>query len=258
MIGALLLTAAAPANADAPARRPDAAQLASAIDRFTHKSVSAADVRTIACEGLFSIAPWPASYACKWQQRVDSGWRSYSSYFDFRANRWTMTAAPDTDAPAPRSVEERTFRKWLIPHLRAEATGRDSANPAHKFAIRYGYALVDLNDDHRSEAIVWWSSDANCGTGGCGLEVEVQRNGHWRVLSYVVRTRPPIRVLSSKHYGWHDIGVFDAGGGLERAIESPIRFTGREYDGSPTDEPVPKTVAPRTVLTRKMVKRPLF
>ena len=90
------------------------------------------------------------------------------------------------------------------------------------------------------------------------MEVAEQPNGHWRMLSETVRTRAPIQILPTKHYGWHDIGVFDQGGGINPGFESVVRFTGHGYDGSPSDEPLPKHLHGRTVLTFKENDRPLF
>lgn len=255
IFAAVAAVAAVAANSDSPPRRPTSTSLAQALTSFGHARVAAIDLRNIRCEGLFYFKPWPMNYACTWDQRIGNDWRSFSSYFEFKSKRWSLSHKPATDLPAPTSAEELRFRQWLIPHLRTEAAKDEEP---HKLTIRYGYALVDLNDDGRNEAIVWWMSDHNCGSGGCGLEVEVQRHGGWQPLSYSVRTRPPIETLPTKHRGWHDIGVFDAGGGILPGFESRLRFNGREYEGSPTDRPLPKRNRGRIALTYETANRPLF
>jgi len=259
----LLLTLAAVSAVDkftAPSRTPSESALAQTITSFTRKRTNAANVRKIRCEGLFYDPQddpdhSPPSYACKWEQRTGDTWLSYSSYFDFASQRWRLKDHPDADVPNDASSkEERQFRAWLIPHLRKEF-----ADTWEKLTIRYGYTFVDLNGDGRNEAIVTvLGGGGTCGTGGCPMFVEAQHEGRWRELAFTVRTREPIRVLSTKHHGWHDIGVIDGGGGMPRTFESPVTFNGREYAGSPTDKPLRKRVHGRAVLTDEMVNRPLF
>lgn len=256
----LILAAAAVIDMDtSPPRTPSASALARSLTSAMHKRIDAADVRNIRCEGLFYFPQGdsthsPPSYACKWDQRKGKVWISYSSYFDFDNQRWRLKRSPDSDLPTDASsTEEQRLRAWLIPHLR-----KGLADSEDKLSYRYGYTLVDLNDDGKDEAIVTiWGRDT-CGTGGCPMNVEVDRGGVWHELSETVRTREPIRILSTKHHGWHDIGVIDGGGGMPCTIESPVTFNGRVYEGSPTDRPVRKGVHGRTVLTDDMVNRPLF
>lgn len=252
--------AAAIGKFTAPPRTPSPTALAQSITSFARKRTDAADVRKISCEGLFydpedDPSHSPPTYACKWEQRAANGWHSYSSYLDFDNGRWRLKDHPDTDVPIDASSqEERRFRAWLIPHLREQY-----ADMQDKLTIRYGYAFVDLNRDGRNEAIVTVLGGAGtCGTGGCEMFVEAEDKAGWREVSSTVRTREPIRVLSTKHHGWQDIGVVDGGGGLPWTIESPVIFNAREYDGSPSDEPVQKGVHGLTILTDKMVNRPLF
>lgn len=259
----MLLVFAGAASIDAfaaPPRTPSPAALARSITSFTRKRTDAADVRKIRCEGPFydpkdDPSHSPPIYACKWEQKAATAWQSYSSYFDFDSGRWRLKDRPDTDVPIDTfSQEERRFRAWLIPHLQEQF-----ADMRDKLTIRYGYSFVDLNGDGRDEAVVTVLGGAGtCGTGGCEMFVEAQGRTGWHEVSSTVRTREPIRVLSTKHHGWHDIGVLDGGGGLPRTFESPVTFNGREYDGSPSDEPVHKGVHGLTVLTGEMVNRPLF
>jgi hypothetical protein len=261
----LLVLAAAAAAAvqsfDAPPRTPSPAALAIALTGSSHKRVDAGDVRSIQCEGLFydpqdDPSHSPPRYACRWDQQNGKDWRGYSSYFEFDDPRWKLTDKPVTDLPPdPASIEERRFREWLIPHLRHEA---EEYEDRYKFAIRYGYTFVDLDGDGQPEALVWVNSDSNCGSGGCDLEIERQENGKWRTFSDAVRTRPPIEVLTTKHHGWHDLAVFDVGGGIMRGFESPVRFMGKEYDESPSDGPLRKGEHGRVVLTYEMANRPLY
>jgi len=51
------------------------------------------------------------------------------------------------------------------------------------------------------------------------------------------RTQLPIRVLSTKTNGWHDLGVGVAGGGIQPGYEARLRFDGRTYPSNPTVPP---------------------
>src|SRR5258708_22884417 len=108
----------------APPSTPSSAALAEAATSFTHKHIDAADVRNVRCEGLFydpqdDPGHSPPVYACKWEQVIDNGWLSYSSYFEFDNLRWRLKDNPDSDLPLDASsAEEQRFRAWLIPHLR--------------------------------------------------------------------------------------------------------------------------------------------
>lgn len=257
----LVLAAAAllqfSAKSDAPPQTPSPSVLARAVTKFTGQATRPVDVRKIQCEGFWYYRPYPMSYVCKWEQNVGDSWQSFTSYFEVKQRQWTLTRKPETDRPIdPTSAGERRFRDWLIPRLRKQYL-QDRDDPK-QFDVRYGYVFVDLNDDGQREAIVIVVSDDTCGTGGCGMEVEVEQGGTWRTLSYTVRTRPPIKLLPTKHHGWHDIGIFDAGGGMPTSFESPVMFNGREYAGSPTDRPVRKGIRGRTLLSDDMIGRPLF
>src|SRR5271165_132608 len=63
----------------------------------------------------------------------------------------------------------------------------------HDEGERFCYALTDLNEDGRNEAILyligrWW-----CGTGGCPTFILEQRDNKYSVISKTSITRPPIR-----------------------------------------------------------------
>jgi len=120
---------------------------------------------------------------------------------------------------------------------------------SHDTSTVYGYALADLNDDGRREAIVWISARNICGTGGCKLAVFRKNKAGWKLLSSTAITRPPIRVLSSKTNGWHDIGVIEAGGGVREPYEGRLRFSGKNYGVGWTGLKVPRGTKGRVAIT---------
>jgi putative lipoprotein len=112
----------------------------------------------------------------------------------------------------------------------------------------YGYAFVDLNDDGRDEALVWFQDSEWCGTGGCPLTVFVERRSRWKPLSTTLVTRPPVKLLPTRTNGWHDIGVRQAGGGIGKPYEGRLRFNGRRYDLGWTAARVPSGVYGREII----------
>jgi hypothetical protein len=139
-------------------------------------------------------------------------------------------SASSAASPKPSSTEDAQFRRWVIHDLK---TGYRE-DPDFRNLV-YGYALVDLNGDGRNEAVVW-ARDANCGTGGCDLRIFVRRKSGWKRISYFTLTRPPIKVLRTRSHGWLDLSSWQAGGGIRRPYEAPIRFNGFKYgDVEPKD-----------------------
>jgi hypothetical protein len=137
----------------------------------------------------------------------------------------SIPATPIPAMPAKgMSADEAQFRRWLIQYLKNDPDDVDLPN------LVYGYALVDLNGDRRNEAVVWASDSRTCGTGGCDLEVFVHRRSGWRLFSSTTITRPPIKLLASRHHGWRDLAAWQAGGGIERPYEGRLRFNGRQYE----------------------------
>jgi hypothetical protein len=104
----------------------------------------------------------------------------------------------------------------------------------HENTVRYVAAFVDLNDDGVKEVIVHVMCQSLCGTGGCPTLVLVPAQSSFRIVSRIPLTRPPIRVLGSKSKGWHDLGVWVAGGGIQPGYEADLPFDGETYAANPT------------------------
>lgn len=110
---------------------------------------------------------------------------------------------------------------------------------------RYAVAVTDLNGDRRPEALVYAMATTQadpgnpdmCGSGGCRLFVLSLRPEHYRVVTGMTITRPPIRVLPTVSHGWHDIAVLVAGGGIIPGYEARLRFDGRRYPANPAMPP---------------------
>ena len=153
----------------------------------------------------------------------------------------------------PHASEDAQFRAWLTHDLKHS---REFADDADLQNLVYGYALVDLNGDGKNEAVVW-AGDANwCGSSGCVLHIFVHPKSGWQYFSMGVNTRLPIRVLSSRTHGWHDLSGWQYGGGVDRPFESWIRFDGRDYGWSKTNWKVPRRIHGRVII--KDASIPLF
>ena len=98
-------------------------------------------------------------------------------------------------------------------------------------------AETDLNGDGQDEVVVHVTSRDYCGSGGC-VTLVLQGTGQgYRTVMRASVTRPPIRVLETRHQGWKDIGVTVAGGCAGPAYEAALAFDGRRYPSNPTTPP---------------------
>jgi hypothetical protein len=106
-----------------------------------------------------------------------------------------------------------------------------------KGSYDYQIGWADLNADGRQDAIVRFTSQEFCGSGGCGLEILVRRGRGFRSLGSTTITRLPVKVLETRHHGWRDISVFVAGGGILPGYTARMSFDGRRYPPNPTTPP---------------------
>jgi len=106
---------------------------------------------------------------------------------------------------------------------------------------QFAVAFVDLNGDGVGEAIVYGPQssgpDGWCGTGGCGIGIFVRQGRSYRLKSSTSIGWPPVGVLKTRHYGWRDLTVFDAGGGEPHPHSVVLRFNGSRYPDNPTTPP---------------------
>ncbi|WP_172493805.1 hypothetical protein [Gluconobacter oxydans] len=132
--------------------------------------------------------------------------------------------------------------------LTTAASAADSAGVTafirDRHLTRYSVALSDLNGDKQSEALIYamattvGNGQADlCGSGGCTLYVLSLTPSGYRLVTSILATRPPIRVLSSTTHGWHDLGVSVAGGGITAGYEARLCFDGHRYPSNPTVPP---------------------
>jgi hypothetical protein len=118
-----------------------------------------------------------------------------------------------------------------------EAVLKTLDHDGHDKKTRYVAAFQDLNGDGVPEAIVQLISGEWCGSGGCTLFVLKQKGGAWTEVSRSTISRPPIYVLSNLSNGWHSLGVWVQGGGIQPGYEAELDFDGHAYSLNPTVMP---------------------
>ena len=72
---------------------------------------------------------------------------------------------------------------------------------------RFTTVISKLDDSGGTEAIVYQTGTAWCGTGGCPTYILRQTGATWEIVSRTLATRPPIYILNNVSNGWHSIGV---------------------------------------------------
>ena len=143
----------------------------------------------------------------------------------------------------PRALAAAALILWAISSP-AAATDTAGALQAHinqvlqsPTDVPFLAAETDLNGDGQDEVVVHVTSRDYCGSGGC-VTLVLQRAGQgYRTVMRASVTRPPIRVLETRHQGWKDIGVTVSGGGAGPAYEAALAFDGRRYPSNPTTPP---------------------
>jgi hypothetical protein len=111
-----------------------------------------------------------------------------------------------------------------------------STSPEER-TTRYAVAFADLNGDGEDEVIVYLMGNKWCGSGGCSMLILAPRGSGFRLITQTTITQLPIRVLSTKTGGWHDLGVWVRGGGIQSGYEARLRFNGTKYPGNPSTPP---------------------
>jgi hypothetical protein len=104
-------------------------------------------------------------------------------------------------------------------------------------ATRYLNAIVHLHGDNTEQVIVYLMGPAWCGTGGCLALILVPKDSSYIVMTEMTVAQQPIRVLETTSNGWHDLGVWVQGGGVQPGYEAKLSFDGKKYPSNPTMPP---------------------
>lgn len=127
---------------------------------------------------------------------------------------------------------------------------KDHGFPDDK-TTRFTAASADLNDDGKPEFVVYITGQCWCGSGGCNLLILTPQNSTYMVVGDLSITRPPIRLLSTKSNGWHDVSAWVQGGGIQPGYEAKLPFDGKDYPSNPS-------VPPAVPLTRRAAGKVLI
>jgi hypothetical protein len=137
---------------------------------------------------------------------------------------------PHEAASRSSSVEIENLKKFL-----REYEGNSVS--AEEKTTRYAAGFVDLKDDGKQEAIVYFIGAKWCGSGGCSCLILAPDGSSYKVITKTTVTQLPIRVLPTKTNGWHDLAVAVAGGGIQPGYEARLKFNGTTYPSNPTVPP---------------------
>jgi len=96
----------------------------------------------------------------------------------------------------------------------------------------FRWALADLNDDGRDDAIVLLSGPKYCGSGGCTMLVFRGTEQGFILVSASTIVMAPIRVSAKSVEGWRSLIVYSKGKG-----EVVLRFSGLRYPADPSLQP---------------------
>jgi hypothetical protein len=96
----------------------------------------------------------------------------------------------------------------------------------------FRWALADLNDDGRDDAIVLLSGPRYCGADGCTMLVFCGTDQGFTLVSATAIVMAPIRVSANSVDGWRSLIVYSKGKG-----EVVLKFSGTHYPANPSMQP---------------------
>lgn len=142
-----------------------------------------------------------------------------------------MTARCRADQrPSDDSATEISIKAFLCEYLKDSPFGKDKTTK-----ISFSKATLSNNATH--EIILYLTGRSWCGTGGCSAWILVPRASSYEVISKIQIVNLPIRVLAREANGWHDIGVWVQGGGVQPGYEAVLSFDGKSYPANPSMPP---------------------
>ena len=137
--------------------------------------------------------------------------------------------------PKPISRQADSLKKFLRDYAGNPSFASDK--PTH-----HSFAFVDLKDDGTQEAVVYFTGDGWCGSGGCTTLILAPTGSSYTVITKITITRPPVCILASKSNDWHDISVRVQGGGIVHAYDAKLPFDGKTYPSNPSIPPARRLV----------------
>lgn len=164
-----------------------------------------------------------------------------------------IPAVNDAAKKTPSEDQASSLKAFLQNYVR---------NPHYDYkATRYVSAFVKLKADGNRQAIVYFTDQFSCGSGGCSMLVLESQGSSYRVVTSITIVRLPIRVLKTETNGWYDIAVIVAGGGIQVGYEAELAFDGKSYPRNPTVPPARRLVEKvpgEIAISEDMPDKPLF
>ena len=164
-----------------------------------------------------------------------------------------LAQIPRGRASAASSPED-SLKTFLRKYLRKRSDTEDKTT-------RVSVAFVQLQGSGTPEAIVYLTGQSWCGSGGCLTLVLGRKDSSYKVVSSIPITRLPIRVLRGTSKGWHDIGIWVQGGGIQPGYEAELQFNGRTYPTNPSmppAKPLRRNVGGEVVISAEQEGTPLY
>ena len=96
----------------------------------------------------------------------------------------------------------------------------------------FRWALADLDDDARDDAIVLLSGANFCGPDGCTMLVFRGTEDGFSLVSSSAIVMGPIRISPKSEHGWRSLIVYSKGKG-----NVVLRFSGTRYPADPSAQP---------------------
>ena len=120
--------------------------------------------------------------------------------------------------------------------------------------IRYFYNDIDLNEDGKSETVVYLVGAYSCGTGGCTTFIFQSFDSGYRLISDLTLVNNPIIVSNQKTNGWHDLNLYVSGGGIDSNYHV-VSFDGKKYPSNPSLQPtlpINSTVTGKALISERI------
>jgi hypothetical protein len=146
---------------------------------------------------------------------------------------WAILSATGGLGQSSRSSSnsiDDPFKQFLRSYLNDPRFGLDKTT-------RFSSAIVKVDNDTKSEAVVYISGQSWCGSGGCTLLVLEPHGSSYKAIGRTTIVKLPIRVLSRTTNGRPDLGVWVQGGGIQPGYEAILSFDGKAYPSNPSIPP---------------------
>ena len=140
------------------------------------------------------------------------------------ATAYACSLPAETPTAAENSGKARAFLQHYL-------------NGSDDKTARYSAAFVELKGNGPKDVIVYFTDQRMCGTGGCSMLILAPEGASYRLVTSVTIAWPAIRVLKTKSHGWHEIGVWVQGGGIQPGYEGVLSYDGKSYRSNPSVPP---------------------